>query len=160
MKTHKWAPGKQSSALAKKYYKAHRTLLWDVHDSVCWHDWFRSWPAQLQQYQSNLHIIILFFFSCSLHFVSMSFWSRKSTLIIPDAFTFLNEENSGMFCCNLPMHCIRVKRSSVYLCTCVYAIFFLSSIFTDGMDFEDAIFSVCLLFQISLIFLIVTRLSS
>lgn len=162
MKTHKWAPGKQSSALAKKYYKVHRTLLWDVHDSVCWHDWFRSWPAQLQQYQSNLRIIF-FFLAAVLILLACLFDHVKalsSSLMLYFFTVFLNEENSGMFCCNLPMHCIRVKSSSVYLCTCVYAIFFLSSIFSDGMDFEDAIFSVCLLFQISLIFLIVTHLSS
>lgn len=64
----------------------------------------------------------------------------SSSLMLYFFTVFLNEENSGMFCCNLPMHCIRVKSSSVYLCTCVYAIFFLSSIFSDGMDFEDAIF--------------------
>lgn len=59
-----------------------------------------------------------------------------------------------MFCCDLPMHCIRVKSSSVYLCAC--AIFFLSSILNDGMNFKDAILSSCLLLEISLIFLIVT----
>lgn len=79
-------PQKTFLTLAKNHYKVHRTLHLDVRDSVSWHDWFRSWLAQLQQYRSNLHSI--FFFNCNLHFVSMSSWSSKRTLIIPDVLLF------------------------------------------------------------------------
>lgn len=117
--------------LAKNHYKVHRTLHWDVHDSVSWYEWFRSWLAQLQQYRSNLHSI-LFFFLTAIFILSACLLYQVIELSLFLIFCFftvvLNEENSGMFCCDLLLHCIRVKSSSVYICICIYAIFFLSSI--------------------------------
>lgn len=159
---HKRVPGKQSSALAKNYYKVYRILLWDVHYSVCWHYWFTFGSAQLQHYQSNLHIYI--FFLAEVFILSSCLFDHvkalSSSLMLCSFTHVLNLENPGMFCCDLSMHSIRVKSSSVYPCTCEYAIFFLSSILNEGMIFKDAILSACLLLQISLIFLIVTQLSS